>query len=122
MTRFIPVASLLAALLLLAACDVLFPTPVPIMTDDLPNPQVGVRYDFNPSTHCGLHDLRIDGAIWVPVGGDVESTAEHPFADGLDQGSVVLTDADHGIYTSEAGFEVPIERVIGPEPTPDGCL
>jgi hypothetical protein len=62
--------------LLLPACDVLFPTPVPVMTDNLENPEIGVRYDYVASTHCGLRHLRIDGQTWVPAARWVQAAGE----------------------------------------------
>jgi hypothetical protein len=68
-----------------------------------------------------LRRLRIDGQTWVPASDWVQQE-DQPFSDGIDQGSVVLIDTDHGTYTAEAGFDVPIERVIGPEPSFDACI
>ena len=113
--------AVIAGLLVLSACGWLIPTPTPIFTENLDNAEIGVRYDYNAGTHCALDRLRINGETWVPVGGPI-AREDNNFAFNIDQGSVVLTDADHGTYTAEAGFDVPIERVIGPEPSFDACL
>jgi hypothetical protein len=80
------------------------------LTKDLPDPEIGVEYPYVAFTHCGLEVLHIDGDLWVPVGGSVARDGSQTFDYSIDAGTVVLTDPDHGTYTSSYGVEVPIER------------
>jgi long-subunit fatty acid transport protein len=76
---------------------------------DLPDPEIGVRYDFNVATHCGLGSATIDGQLWLPVGGAVARQGGN-FDFNVDQGSIILTDPDHATYTSSGGQEVELKR------------
>lgn len=121
-SRHLLAVSMIAGVLLLSACGWLTPTTrTPRFTSNLKDPEIGVRYDYNASTHCAFYRLRIDGEMWVPVEGTIAREGNN-FGITVDQGSVILTDADHGTYTAEAGFDVPIERVVGPEPRFPDCM
>jgi hypothetical protein len=119
MTRAV---GLLVLLALLAGCQFLTvrSTPLPHIRE-LKDPQVGVRYNVAVSTHCGLQSARIDGDVWVPVGGTVAREGGN-FDFNVDLGTVVLTDSDHAVYTSSGRQTVELERSKGPPPTFPPCM
>jgi hypothetical protein len=89
---------------------------------DLVHPKIGVRYEYNTFTHCAFNGVRIDGERWAPVEGFI-AREDLQFGISFDRGWVILTDADHGTYISETGFQVPIEPATASTPMSDpGCI
>jgi len=88
-------------------------------TGDLRDAEVGVRYDYNVYTHCGLQSFRINSRTWVPVDGFVPQRDD--YTTNVDQGFVVLIDEAHGTYTTSRGVEVPIQPTSGGDPM-RGCI
>lgn len=86
---------------------------LPTLTRDLPDPEIGVTYDYNVLTHCSFWGLTIDGDPWFPVGGPPVERQDGNFDFNTDQGTVVLTDDNHAVYTSSTGFEVEVDRWTG---------
>jgi hypothetical protein len=82
------------------------PSYSPPLTN-LQHPEIGVPYPMGVSTHCGLLAV-IDDWPWIPVKKNYDANISLGFND--DQGSNVLTDPTHAIYTTSDGDEIHLRR------------
>jgi len=85
-----------------------------------PMPEVGVRYPLQLAAFCGGGSVRasFNGEVWTATFADV-------YAAGLgrqwDDGSVVMSDDSHAVYTTSRGDTIPL-TAVHPPPTQASCF
>jgi hypothetical protein len=67
-------------------------------------PKVGVVYQVDLYTHCGLRHVEFAGSSWA-IRGDLGDGANPPrdFGNPVDHGTISLTSPDEATYVSERG-------------------
>jgi len=113
----------IAAVLVTAGCSlVLSPEEPRHPVLEITNVEIGVPHQLDISTHCGFRRTTINGDTWVPVDGSIPRDGTNVFGMNVTRGTVVLTDADHAVFTTSTNFAIQLRRVGGPEPTFPACI
>jgi hypothetical protein len=86
-------------------------------------PDIGVSYNVEIYTHCGLRHVEFDGDRWGISGVLSDGHANPPpgFGNPVDRGTITLTSSDTADYHSSFGEQRQLTRGDGLTPVA-GCL
>jgi hypothetical protein len=86
-------------------------------------PHIGVEYEVDIYTHCGLGQIKFAGSFWAIQGslGDGNGNPPPGFANPIDRGTIELLSDDEAIYRSQRGEERKLTKAAELPPSGQVC-
>jgi hypothetical protein len=86
-------------------------------------PRIGVEYQVDLGTHCGLTQVKFAGGFWDIQGSLDDGNGNPPpgFGNPMDAGTITLISGEEAIYRNQAGEQRKLTKAAELPPTGQLC-